>query len=164
MTTRHQLAARLLLPLLLTALTGCLQTSDHRVRVRREAALLDERQFSGDPEDYVAFLDEQERRRQESALPPELFRSIRLERARRKAIERALADRSDDPWRDYERDREAVLLRPWPDSPWREPPTPEPLEGEEPAAVGGASSAPDEVDEDEEEDEWNLDAEDAWGR
>ncbi len=162
MNTRHQLAFRLLLPLLLTALTGCLQTSDRRVRVRRDAALLDTREFSGDPEDYAAFLDEQEKLRQESALPPELYRAIRTERARRKAIERALADRSDDPWRDYERDREAVLLRPWPDSPWREPPTPEPLEGEEPAAADEGDSASDDVAEEEEEDEWNTDEDDGW--
>ncbi len=149
--------------LTLTLLTGCLDPTNQRVRVRRDPALLDSRAVSGDADDYAEFLAEREHDETARRLDPELYRAVRLERARRRAVERVLANRTGaDPWATYEDDREAVLYRAWPDARLAEPPVPEPLEGEEPAEA----DAPAEEEADEPEDEWGAEddgGEDEWG-
>jgi hypothetical protein len=157
-----------LLAAFLVPLSGCLQTHEERVRVRRDQKVVDKEEKRIRPDAYEEFLRRRQVEQERLRLTPELNREFNHHKLTALRVEQSLASIAEDPFASYEKDRLDHLYRYWHDHDYP-PPEPEkdvmlnakkaedPDEAEEEEATD--EEAADEGDEDEEgwedEEDWD---------
>jgi len=130
----------------LLVLTGCLGNPPQRVRVRRDAKVIDQEEQRIRPDAYAAWLTKQQEEFEARRLTPALKRERNYLDLGKLRVTATLESIPADPFASYEKDRLETLYRNWADD---DEPPPEP----ESDVVAKAKAAEDEEGEDEDEGE-----------